>query len=420
MPSYPGKFQYLGEGETRLGEGSCRVSFDRERLTVTPASGAAIACDLADIDRVHTAEWQLALDLYTGKRLILRQFGSAFAQMNTELLTAWRERTIAALLLEDLQELARFEGAYSMDGDLARAAEIRIFETNLAVLPREEKAFQWRLAEIDSWNFDPGSYSFALTGGRQKLRLSKFAKKTEAFRAGFEGAFDQLRQHSVECLRERFLFLDPDRLSALADFMREGRSVCLRKLGDIDRNIPGALIRHSVDDGLRPYFNFLRAQAGEETVMTGFKFLRPEMEEAATEEDPPETSPAEQDPIFFWFFFPIPAANLVAWESTTGSGRATYFFQLPAGVDIEEHVQQLTRGLALINFRREPVYLPDSSLEEQPRFHRYAIAARNIAELRTLRSSFVGRAVHSSLEAWTARVQAILSGAGAVVAPLPD
>jgi hypothetical protein len=75
-------------------------------------------------------------------------------------------------------------------------------------------------------------------------------------------------------------------------------------------------------------------------------------------------------PLFFWYFFPF-ARNVVAWEATTGTGRATYFFR--ADPPVEPAVARLTRGLALFNFRREPIYLPDTSLDQQPRFQRYAI-----------------------------------------------
>jgi hypothetical protein len=34
-----------------------------------------------------------------------------------------------------------------------------------------------------------------------------------------------------------------------------------------------------------------------------------------------------------------------------------------------------------VNFRREPVYLPDESLEQEPRFRRYAIGCRKLADL---------------------------------------
>jgi hypothetical protein len=73
---------------------------------------------------------------------------------------------------------------------------------------------------------------------------------------------------------------------------------------------------------------------------------------------------------------------------------------------VEESIKHLTRGLALINFRREPVYLSDESLEQQQRFQRYAIGCRKLADLRTLRAAFKGRALPTSLEAWTSQVEA--------------
>jgi hypothetical protein len=43
-----------------------------------------------------------------------------------------------------------------------------------------------------------------------------------------------------------------------------------------------------------------------------------------------------------------------------------------------------------------------------PIFRRYAIAARRIPEVRQLRGAFLGRAIHSSVEAWQEQVNGIL------------
>ena len=68
-------------------------------------------------------------------------------------------------------------------------------------------------------------------------------------------------------------------------------------------------------------------------------------------------------------------------------------------------MDRLTQGLALVNFRREPIYLSDDSLEQTPKFHRYAIGCRKLGELRELRAAFVGRAIHSTVENWSAAVE---------------
>jgi hypothetical protein len=138
-----------------------------------------------------------------------------------------------------------------------------------------------------------------------------------------------------------------------------------------------------------------------------------------------------ENPVLHWFLFPLKAkpdanlpANLVAWESTSRSGRATYFFRLlspdratelgdtaKAPALIQSAVERINRGLVMLNFRREPIYLPDDSLETQPQYRRYAIACRKIPALRRLRSSFLERALHTSPEAWQRQVEAIIAKA---------
>jgi hypothetical protein len=446
MPGYAGKFQYTDQGGAVLNQGPCQFRFDAETGIVTPAAGTPIAFDLGDVDRAVSGEWDFSLTLFTGRRLELRQFGAAFGRMSQELLAAWRDRTVRCLLLEDLEELGRFSGTAALTGspelagparltgtagltEPAGLAEIRLYRSNLAVLPLDGPPVQWRLAEVDAVQFDEASYSVALQSGGERLVVARLAQKTDEFRGKLGDALDALRTHQAEALHATFPFLDPDQLQRVLEAMPEGRSVAVASLQAIHPMLPEALIARTVDARLRPYFDALRARAVGEAWMTGFKFIRPD-EEAGADEDKgaedgaeqastrepdapapatpgPAESPAAQ-PLFFWFFFPL-ANGRVAWEATTGSGRATYFFEatapfFDARAPVEQSIARLTRGLALVNFRREPVYLPDDSLERQPRFRRYAIGARKLPELRLLRAAFRGRAIHISLEAWTAQV----------------
>ena len=402
MPAYSGKFQYLDEHGAVLSQGPCQFRFDAETGIVTPASGTPIAFDLGDVDRAVPGEWDFQLTLFTGRRLELRQFGAAFERMRDELLAAWRDRTVSCLLLEDLEEVARYTGTAALSGPAA-PAEIRLYQSNIAVLPLDGLPMQWRLAEVDAVSFDDATYSVTLQSGTERLVLAKLAKKTDEFRGNLDGVLDALRTHEAEALHATFPFLNPDQLQRVLQVMPEGRSAPLATLRAIHPKLPDALIAHAVDEKLRPYFDVLRARSVGDALMTGFKFIRSD-EEAAEPADStpePEAGKEEAHPLFFWFFFPL-ANGRVAWEATTGAGRATYFFNAVAPV--EESVAHLTRGLALVNFRREPVYLSDESLEQQPKFRRYAIGCRKLPDLRTLRAAFRGRAIHTSLEAWTAQL----------------
>src|ERR1039458_8143077 len=147
MPAYSGKFQYLDERGTALSQGPCQFRFDAETAIVTPASGTPIAFDLGDVDRAVRHEWDFELTLFTGRRVELRQFGAAFSTMSQELLAVWRDRTARCPMLEDLAEGARYTGTAALTGPAA-PAEIRLYGSNIAVLPLDGTPVQWRLAEV--------------------------------------------------------------------------------------------------------------------------------------------------------------------------------------------------------------------------------------------------------------------------------
>ena len=395
MPAYSGKYQYLDEAGATLQQGPCQLKFEEGTCIVTPAGATPLAFDLGDVDRTVPAEWDLQLCLYTGRIVVLKQFGAAFSRMAEELLAAWRDRSVQCMLLEDLEEIARYQGAAS-----GTTAEIRIFRSNLAILPQTGLPLQWRLAEIERCDFDDAAYSIVLQSAGERLILSKLAKKTDEAFGNLRAALDAIHTHAAEKLRELFPFLNADALQRVQLAMPEGRSCAMSALAAIHPKLPDAMRAKAVDESLVPYLKELGARSSGEP-FGGFKFTSGLDAPAEPDAELEAESASESAPLFFWYFFPLPN-NILAWEATTGTGRATYFFRYEGA--LEPAVAQITRGLALVNFRREPVYLPDASLEQQPRYHRYAIGARKLPDLRALRAKFIGRAIHSSLENWITQV----------------
>ncbi len=408
MPTYAGKFRYSTDP---IREGSCQLSFTPETCTVTPSSGASIAFDLGDVDTAVRNDWDLELALFTGRHLTLRQFGAAFDRMAGEFIAAWRNRTIRCLLLEDLAPVGSFTGTAAIAPDPPIPAEIRVFKSNLAVLPLAATPYQWRLAAVDAIGFSSETYTMTLRSGDRHLVIGKLAGKTEEFCETLQEQYDELRRQSAKAIYQTFPFLDPDRLDRLLNTMPEGSSSPLSKLEKIHPQLIDAMVTRAVDDSLRPYFDALRAKSLADSIMVGYKFIRPDEAEDRDEVE-------EKDPLFFWFFFPLAGANgrhsgLAAWEAATGSGRATYFFRTGQSGEAAEHVEaameKLTQGLALVNFRREPIYLSDDSLALTPQFHHYAIGCRKLPVLRDLRAAFAGRAIHSTLPEWTAQLESLIS-----------
>lgn len=437
MSDFSGKFQYLASGGSVTQQGAFRAQFDAQTFTLTPDSGAAMAFDLGDLDAVIASDWEIGLPLYTGNSIRLRQLGKAYETVAHDLLEAYRNRALQCLLLEDLQEVARFPGTFEL-GSTTGPAEIRLFKSNLAVLPTASQSFQWRLADVDSVNFNADRWEVTLQAGTDQLKFTKLAKRTEEFASKVREAVHALATQSAQALHSIFPFLNPDQLQATAGVMREGQSASLAKLAAINSKIPAALTANAVDKDLKPYYDDLVARNGNGMLFAGFKLIRPDDkdttasqeadndQDASAADDSESNAPdadADAPNTLYWFFFPMPG-NVVAWEASSRSGRATYFFRMvepaqaaqlrdpsTASVLIDAAVRRLNRVLGMLNFRRRPIYLSDDDLNRDPKFHRYAIAARRIPELRQVRASFLGRAIHSSHDAWLEQMKGILEKA---------
>ena len=460
MPFFSGKFQYSNPDGTAVQSGVCQVTFEAETLTLTPQGGAPLALDLGDIDLFAPSEYELTLTLYTGKTILFNQFGRTFQNLTHDLLEAYRARLVQCLLLEDLEEIARFDGVAQLQSPeraVASPAEFRLYKSNLAVLPTAATGFQWRLADIRSIHLDEASYAVVLEAPGERLIVTKLAKRTREFVERLQEATLQLTEKAAETVHNLFPFLTPDPFQRVAGLMKEGHAAPLAELNAIHPRIGQALVEHVVDAKLKPYFDALMGHVPAGHLYTGFKLIRKEegesgsqkeaaaaepepqaAESAARPEEPARGEPGEEatgvenkeeQSILHWFFFPLagtPGAaqpgNLVAWEATSTSGRATYFFRLlppeqasaladpaKAPAAVEAAIQKLNRALVLLNFRREPIYLSDDKLEMQARYRRYAIACRKIPELRLLRASFLGRAIHTSPTAWQKQVEGFLT-----------
>jgi hypothetical protein len=134
---------------------------------------------------------------------------------------------------------------------------------------------------------------------------------------------------------------------------------------------------------------------------------------------------------YTWFLVPIYGTvekgygNAIAMEAaeTTGeesAGKATYFFRMISRKDfptlqateqldgeVDKLLKTINRCMLDINFRREPIYLPEERLDEAD-YVKYKIASQRIPSLQTLRNLYIGRVMHASPEQWKNDVMELL------------
>ncbi len=447
MPSFTGRYRCFDAGGKAIGEGSCQLAIEGEHFRLIPFSGSPLACDLGDIDSYVAGDYEISLKLYTGNTVLLTHFAQSFQNLCSTLLEAYRARLVQCLLLEDLEEVERFGGWAQLDSveaSFSSRVEIRMYRSNFAILPETATGFSWRYADIDAVDLDESSYTLAIRSGGNRLILTRLAKRTRELAQRLQGGMAAVSDIGAQVIHSSFPFLTPDQFTRVAAVFKEGRAVSVRDLNAVDPQMESALFRASVDSSMKDYLEFLNSLSVDGGCFAGFKEIRgktaearengeavPEPAETSGEPDSAANGKPDGATILHWFFFilkssadPAVPGNIAAWEATSATGRATYFFRLlPQGEEsvlkdaakaqaaIASAVLRLNRAIVMLNFRREPIYLPDESLQMQESYRRYAIACRKIPVLRQLRASFLGRALHSTPAGWRKQVQTLLEKA---------
>jgi hypothetical protein len=421
MATYAGQFEFVSPGTGGAQAGACEFSFDERTATLVPADGPPLAFDLGDVDAFEAGDWDVRLALYGGQTLVLRRFGKALGDLARELLEAYRGRLVQCLLVSDLNEVARFNGRVQLqspDRACAGRAEIRLYESNLAVLPDAAAGFQWRLADLSAVEFDEASYAVVFSCGAERLTVGHLAKRTSELADRVRSRITAMNQRTARTLHALFPFLEPGQFRQAAGLLRDGACVPVTKLDAVHASIRQILIDKVVDGDLKPYVKALTERASGHEWHAGLKVIRRATDEAAepTEEprDPAIFEAGDGLEVLYWFFFPLAAgqggASHVAWEATSREGRATYLFRLQPGEPVEQAATAINRGLVALNFRREPVYLEARALESELRYRHYAIAARKVPDVGLVRRAFAGRAIHRTPASWASQIDAMLAG----------
>jgi len=288
MPTFTGKFEHrAGTGAVQQG-GSCRLTFDEETLCIVSDKGPGLALDLGDIDAIESGDYELRLRIYDGTTILLNQFAKPFQNMRNDLLDAWHRRLIRCLLLEDLEEITRVDGFAQLESAERRfssPAEIRLFKSNLAVLPTSAIALQWRLAEIDMVDFDEATFTLGLRSGQDRLILTRLAKRTREFSGQLRDAIESLSDKSAQVIHALFPFLSPDQFTRASTILKEGGIVPVSQLSALHSTIEKALAENAVSEALLRYFEALQQRVVAPGPYFGFKLVRKETEEDREEEE---------------------------------------------------------------------------------------------------------------------------------------
>lgn len=404
-----------GSGEG-IESGKAEAQIDEENVSVLTESGNSIFIPLRDIIKIDPGDYNLSLLLTSDQELILAKLGHKFEDFLRTLSAARNRLLMKDMLMHEALKKSGIsaEFVYIDEKDQERQngkCELRLYETALVIIPEKDEIKRILFNNIDSIEEKDYRLILALESG-EKIGLSKMGRQHDSFKEVLSTLINELSLKVQSSLKELLPGVDPSVLREASTFMKEGKAA---RRSDIESLSPELWIelekKLEVAD-VKDEYDFLRSLSQQQEVCIGLK--RGLLGDLTGE--------------YVWFLIPIYSTdpqepgNAIAMEATSaqGGGKATYFFRITSKEDYPKFVsmedlhkevdnltKELNRSMLAINFRREPIYLPDEKLRE-PQYQKYRFAIEKIPELRRLRQIFIGRVIHRSPEQWKNDVMDLL------------
>jgi hypothetical protein len=412
-------YALLNEDGKEITSGECEGTIDKEYLTLLPTFGNILAFHLRNIISIETENYKITLFLTSNEKLILSDLGYYYEDFQRNLTNLRNEVIIKDLLMNEtvIKPDIDMEFIYIDETGSERQSDVgklRLYETGFIVIPQKGEVF--RVPYSDITNVSKENYSIKIsTDYGEQLLFSKMGSEFDPFLKSFSDAYNALQTKAASSLAGLYPGIDPVSLRRIAGIMKEGKAARRIDIELINPKVWFALEKKITDLGMNESYVFLKDLARQERISIGFK--RGLMGELTGE--------------YIWFLMPIYSitekgfGNAVAMEATetTGEesvGKATYFFRIVSRTEylnytslgmldkeIDRVLKTINRCMIDINFRREPIYLPDNRLDE-PAYFKYKIATQRIPSLRLLRSLYIGRVIHTSPDQWKNDVMDLL------------
>jgi len=392
--------------EIEAGESVGRL--EKEKVTILPKSGAALAVPYRDILDIEETDYRINLFLSSKEKLVLFYLGYHHDDFLRMLMRLRNEVLLKDMLMHETLKKKDVEAEFSYfdeDGKEKNSGECkaRLYETGLVVIPLRSEIF--RIPYSDILEVEEEDYALIITTDfGERLILSKMGWQLDPFKETLTTINNELQSKVLALLQELFPNENPLQLRKIAQFMKEGKAASQSDIESVNPNLWQRLEKRLESAGIKEQYDFLKSLSQQKKACIGLK--RGLLGDLTGE--------------YMWFFIPIYSTNpkepgnAIAMEAASeeSGGKATYFFRIVSRADyprfkniedlhmaVDNFIKRMNRCMLDINFRREPIYLPDEQLDE-PRHIRYRFAVQKLSSLRVLRSHFVGRVIHASPEQW--------------------
>lgn len=444
----PLSFSLLNDDQQVQTKGSARAQIDKEHLTILSDAGDALVFPLRELLQIEDQEYHLFLPFTFNQQLNLFNLGFKFEDFTRTLSKCHHEIIMQDMLVKEnirkkdvTAEYARF----NEKGEKGRQGkcELRIFETTLAVLPEKGDIIRLPLGNIR--DLRPENYGLAVNmESGEKVVLSQMGTQLDPFKKVLSDILSNLSLKTQTFLQGLLPETDAPTIYKVSHLLKEGRIAARKDIETISAPVWTGIEKKIALSPLGDEYDFLKPMGRQDKIGVGFK----------------RGLLGGDESDYFWFLIPIYGGkpgepgnaavleaglirlpkegevdesvedaaemgeseeNAAAEDLLKQEGKATYFFRIVSretyaslkdktelDMKYDEFISSFNRCMQEVNFRREPIYLPEKRLDE-PRYVKYRYALKRLPELRKLRELFIGRVFHQSQEQWRRDTLALLA-----------
>ncbi len=391
-----------------IGKWDAQVRLDEENISVLPKFGEALFFSLRDILEIFVGEYKIHLTLSSKEKLTLFNLSYKYEDFLRVLSKLRNEILLKDMLMQETLRKSGVEAEFVYFDESGKEkqkgeCEPRLYETAIVMIP--EKGELVRIPYSDILEIRDEDFTLTITTDfGEKFVLSKMGRQFDPFTKTLSDLINELSLKVQSSLKELLPKSDPSVIRRTARLMKEGKAARRSDIESISPELWAELEKKLEVSGIKEEYDFLKSLAQKEKMCIGLK--RGLLGDLTGE--------------YIWFLIPIYSTNpdepgnVVAMEAISGEGggKATYFFRIVSRKEypnfkniedlhkeIDNFIRRINRCMLAINFRREPIYLPDERLED-PQYQKYQFAIQKMPALRELRHLFIGRVIHSSPEQW--------------------
>ena len=396
--------------------GDAQARLEEENISILPNLGEPLFFSLRDILEISEGDYKIHLTLTSKENLTIFNLGYKYEDFLRILFNLRNEILLKDMLMHETLRKSGMEAEFvhfvENGKELQKGkCKPRLYETALVVIP--EKGELVRIPYSDILEIQDEDFTLIVTTEfGEKFVLSKMGRQCDPFVKILSDLINELSLKVQSSLKELLPKSDPSVIRRAARFMKEGKVARRADIKSISPELWIELEKKLETSGIKEEYDFLKSLSQQEKLCIGLK--RGLLGDLTGE--------------YIWFLIPIYSTNqkepgnAIAMESISGEGggKATYFFRIVSRKEypnfkniedlhreVDDFIKRMNRCMLAINFRREPIYLPDERLEE-PQYQKYQFAIQKIPALQTLRKLFIGRVIHSSPEQWKQDVMDLL------------